>query len=397
MEAEKAILGRRAVRDYEDKPVPDAVVQKILKAGAMAPSAMDSQPCRFIVITDKKKIKEFSDKVKDKVGILGFGARFAERMKLKEDVIFYGAPLLILIVAEKGSNSGWTKIDCALAAQNMMLRAYDLGLGSCFIGFATLTNNGQENEQDVFVESPATDSIVMVGSTKVSFGTVPANSQVSKTIILGINPSADVGYYSVPLTVQLNTGQSFNTSIGMLVQAASQLSITTETDPTVLIPGSDADLTVKISNIGDSSIRSMQVTLSSDKMTISEGSETFLGTLNVDETNSVIAKVRANAGSGTSGNIITATISFKDSNNQEHQVEKILVLGTSSSALPGAIINSNTSTGLSNEFRTNRTSTGLNLFGVNVGNVLPVLLGAIVLIIVLYFGYRWWTGKGVKK
>jgi nitroreductase len=142
METEKAILGRRAIRDYEDKPVSDAVIQKILKAGAMAPSAMDSQPCRFIIITDKKKIREFSDKVKDKVGILGFGARLAERMKIKEDVIFYGAPLLILIVAEKGSE--WTKIDCALAAQNMMLRAYDLGLGSCFIGFATFVKDDKE-------------------------------------------------------------------------------------------------------------------------------------------------------------------------------------------------------------------------------------------------------------
>jgi hypothetical protein len=261
----------------------------------------------------------------------------------------------------------------------------------------TLTNNGQEDEQEVFIESPATDSIVMVGSTKISFGIVPANGQVSKIILLGIDPSANVGYYSVPLKVQLSTGQSFNTSIGMLVQAASQLSVTTETTPAVLIPGSDADLTVKISNVGDSSIRSMQVALSSDKMIISEGSETFLGTLNVDETSSAVAKVRAPVGPGGAENTVTATITFKDSNNQEHRVEKILVLGTASSALPGAIMNGSTSTAMQNGFRTNRTSTGLNILGVNVGNILPVLLGAIVLIIVAYFGYRWWKGKGGKK
>jgi len=262
-----------------------------------------------------------------------------------------------------------------------------------------LINNGQEDEKDVFIESAATDSIVMIGSTKVSFGTVPANSQVSKILLLGIDPSANVGYYSVPLTVQLSIGQTFNASIGMLVQAASQLSITTETNPVVIIPGSDATLTVKISNIGDSSIRSMQVVLSSDKMTISSGSETFLGTLNVDETNSVVATVRANAGSAAGENTITATISFKDSNNQEHQVEKILILSSSSSVYSGAMTNSNASTELTNGFRTNRTSTGLILLGVNVGNALPILLGAVVVIIVLYFGYRWWTGngKGDKK
>jgi len=143
METEKAILGRRSVRDYEDKKVPDGIIQQILKAGAMAPSAMDAQPCRFIVITNRDKIMELSDKVKDKLGALGFGARLAERMKLKDDVIFYGAPLLILIVAEK-SDSQWAAVDCSLAAQNMMLRAYDLGLGSCFIGFAGFLKDDRE-------------------------------------------------------------------------------------------------------------------------------------------------------------------------------------------------------------------------------------------------------------
>ncbi|MFH0737565.1 MAG: nitroreductase family protein [Candidatus Micrarchaeota archaeon] len=135
MEVEKAILGRRSVRSYLDKPVPEDIIKKLLKAGAMAPSAMDRQPCRFIVISDTKLIKSLSDKVKEKAGTLGVAARFAERMKLKEDVIFHGAPLLVLVVAEEDK---WGDIDSALAAQNMMLRAYDLGLGSCFIGFATM-------------------------------------------------------------------------------------------------------------------------------------------------------------------------------------------------------------------------------------------------------------------
>lgn len=149
METEKAILGRRSVRDYGQHPVPEETAAQILKAGAMAPSAMDSQPCRFIVITDRSKIRELSDKVKVKAGALGFGARLAERMKLKEDVIFYGAPLLIIIAAEKGD---WSAINCALAAQNMMLRAYDLGLGSCFIGFANLLRDDRETLRGIGVK-----------------------------------------------------------------------------------------------------------------------------------------------------------------------------------------------------------------------------------------------------
>jgi nitroreductase len=150
METEKAILGRRSVREYLDKPVPHDVVEKILKAGAMAPSAMGVHPCRFIVISDRKLIREISDKVKEKLGAIGM--RFAERMKLKEDVIFYDAPLLVLIVADK---SEWALTDCALAAQNMFLRAYDLGLGSCFIGFMSRALSG---ERDVLRGLGLTDS-----------------------------------------------------------------------------------------------------------------------------------------------------------------------------------------------------------------------------------------------
>lgn len=139
METEQAILGRRAVREYEKTAVPEEIIQRILKAGAMAPSAMDAQPCRFIVITDSNTLKELSDKIKSQLGT--FGPRFAKRAKMKEDVVFYGAPLLILIAAEKGT---WTEIDCALAAQNMMLSAYDSGIGSCFIGFAKVLKDDRE-------------------------------------------------------------------------------------------------------------------------------------------------------------------------------------------------------------------------------------------------------------
>jgi nitroreductase len=149
METEKAINGRRSVRDYEDRAVPDAMVNQILSAGAMAPSAMDAQPCRFIVITDRNRINELSGKVKARLGALGFGARMLERMKVKEDVIFYGAPLLIFIAAEEGD---WAGTDCALAAQNMMLRAYDLGLGSCFIGFATALKDDRETLRSIGIK-----------------------------------------------------------------------------------------------------------------------------------------------------------------------------------------------------------------------------------------------------
>lgn len=118
------------MRSYEDKPVAEEDITKLLKAGVMAPSSRNRLPWKFIVITNKEKIREISTKVKSALRLLG--GKYGERAESKEDVIFYEAPLLILIVAEEETKS--TLIDCVLAAENMMLEGYNLGLGSCYIG-----------------------------------------------------------------------------------------------------------------------------------------------------------------------------------------------------------------------------------------------------------------------
>ncbi|MFP3950261.1 MAG: nitroreductase family protein [Candidatus Micrarchaeia archaeon] len=139
MEVEECILSRRSVRAYQDKTVAEEDIQKILKAGAMAPSAKNLQPVRSIVITNKEKIKELSGKVKEKLKQLG--GRYKEKAETEEDIVFYGAPLLILLV---GNREKWTKVDCALAAENMMLQARAMGLGSCYIGFMNKIGDDQE-------------------------------------------------------------------------------------------------------------------------------------------------------------------------------------------------------------------------------------------------------------
>lgn len=135
MELDNCITGRRSVRKYQDKPVPKEVVDKILNAGVWAPSAMNDQPWRFVVIQDRKTINKLSDRTKQIASKLPV---LPEHFKSKEDVVFYGAPLVILISVPRREDSirSLNILDCGLAAQNMFLKAYEEGLGSCFIGFA---------------------------------------------------------------------------------------------------------------------------------------------------------------------------------------------------------------------------------------------------------------------
>ncbi|MFH0863206.1 MAG: nitroreductase family protein [Candidatus Altiarchaeota archaeon] len=138
MDLFEAVNGRRSIRSYLDKPVEGGAIGKLLTAAAYAPSAMNSQQWRFTVIENRQQIQRLSDEAKKNLGLLGRGLELAEVIASKEDTIFYSAPLLIIISAKKDDK--WAKVDCGLAAQNMMLAAYGMGLGSCYIGLANGLN-----------------------------------------------------------------------------------------------------------------------------------------------------------------------------------------------------------------------------------------------------------------
>jgi len=53
MELDACIKGRRSIRRYEEKPVPKEIIEKLLNAGISAPSGMNLQPWRFVVIENK--------------------------------------------------------------------------------------------------------------------------------------------------------------------------------------------------------------------------------------------------------------------------------------------------------------------------------------------------------
>lgn len=139
MEFDDCIKGRRSVRAYTEEPVIKEDVEAVIDAGVWAPSGMNRQPWKFIVIEDKKTIKFISDETKKIVPQIM--PQMGERMKTEEDVICYNAPTLVLICTEKDENLGELNlIDSVLAAENMFLKAHDLGLGTCYMGFIALLN-----------------------------------------------------------------------------------------------------------------------------------------------------------------------------------------------------------------------------------------------------------------
>ena len=76
----EAIKKRRSVRSYESKPIPKDIINMIIEAGNEAPSAMNSQPWRFVVVEDKK-VKEKLLRVALPFGpiLLGYPEDYPER------------------------------------------------------------------------------------------------------------------------------------------------------------------------------------------------------------------------------------------------------------------------------------------------------------------------------
>jgi nitroreductase len=143
MELDVCIKGRRSVRCYTKEPVLKEQIEAILEAGVWAPTAMGREPWRFIIVEDEKLISYVSDETK--VVVQQMRPALAERYKTKEDIICYNAPVLVLVCAEKDPQ--WNTlnlVDSALAAQNMFLKAYELGLGTCYMGFVSLLNSKPE-------------------------------------------------------------------------------------------------------------------------------------------------------------------------------------------------------------------------------------------------------------
>jgi nitroreductase/NAD-dependent dihydropyrimidine dehydrogenase PreA subunit len=165
-EVERVIYKRRSIRLFKDKPVPREMLARVVEAGRFAPSSGNCQPWKFIVITDREIIREierqamkilrpmknlyYDEKgkrrfwknllftltslfMRNKMDPRPFTAM--EKADRCDEVIYWNAPAVIVIAKDARGISN-PDLDGGIAAQNMVLAAHSLGLGSCYIGLA---------------------------------------------------------------------------------------------------------------------------------------------------------------------------------------------------------------------------------------------------------------------
>lgn len=114
------IMSRASVRAYTDKPVEDEKIEKLLRAGMAAPSAVNIQPWHFIVVKDKATLAKI--------------AEVAPNASMAKD-----APLAIVVCGDLTNEKEgivrefWSQ-DASAATENILLQAHSMGLGAVWTG-----------------------------------------------------------------------------------------------------------------------------------------------------------------------------------------------------------------------------------------------------------------------
>lgn len=138
------IINRRSVRVYSEEQIKQEDLDLIIQAGLFAPSACNMQPWHLTVVQNQELINEMN--IESKKEMLNCDNDYFKSFATNERYdIFHRAPAIIVVSGEKSSLSPQT--DCAAAAENMMLAAESLGIGSCWIGLIRYLLMGEKAQQ----------------------------------------------------------------------------------------------------------------------------------------------------------------------------------------------------------------------------------------------------------
>lgn len=136
MDVYEAVRTLLAIREYQDKPVPEESIRRILEAGRLTGSSMNGQPWHFVVVQNRATLRQ--------IGLM-----------LRSGSYVAQAPLAIVVAID---TTRFAVSDASRAIQSMLLTAWTDGLGSNWVGFGGMDQVKQllgiPAELDVFAVLP---------------------------------------------------------------------------------------------------------------------------------------------------------------------------------------------------------------------------------------------------
>ena len=131
LETLQSLKDRRSIRVYKDEQIKEEELQAVLEAGMYAPTSKGCQSPKMVVVQDPTMIKKLSEMNREIMGV--------------EFDPFYGAPTVVIVFAQ-AEESPYIE-DASLVMGNLMLGAYAVGLGSCWIHRARQMFKSEEGKE----------------------------------------------------------------------------------------------------------------------------------------------------------------------------------------------------------------------------------------------------------
>jgi nitroreductase len=147
----KVIRNRRSIRRFKEEQIPDSELEEILECALFAPNARNQQKWHFTVIQNKGMLDRMENIMKE--NMMNSGIEFlAKRARDPNHRTFYGAPTVVLVTGD--AETRFVEIDCAAAAQNILLAAESLDIGSHVMAsseFLFASEKGNELKKEIGV------------------------------------------------------------------------------------------------------------------------------------------------------------------------------------------------------------------------------------------------------
>ncbi len=165
----KTIKNRRSVRKYQNKQIKQEELDIILETGIYAPTGHNDQPWHFTVIQDKELIDHMNTETKKNMANAPID--WLKNMGKNEKLhIYHNAPTVIVFSGRKDALA--PLMDCSAAAQNMLLAAKSLNIGSCWVGLAKFFFQNPENAEKLnlasFFQTIIEDMYIPENASKVN-------------------------------------------------------------------------------------------------------------------------------------------------------------------------------------------------------------------------------------
>jgi nitroreductase len=128
VEVYEAVIKRRAIRRFQDRPVPYDVLEKCVDAARLAPSGRNHQLCEYIIVDDEKLMPRMFDSV----SVWGQRETPNEKPDVRRGPKAYVVVTINNVWEAEHSRPRWiTNIDVGFAAENLILVALEQGVGAC--------------------------------------------------------------------------------------------------------------------------------------------------------------------------------------------------------------------------------------------------------------------------